>query len=146
MKRELKAVTPQRSKIMSAIRSNDTRPELMVRSALHKLGYRYKLHDPSLPGKPDIVLPRYRTIILVNGCFWHSHQCEMCRIPRSNKSYWLPKLQRNSERDASNERKLRRLGWSVKVLWECKLRKMSVAKLEGNLESLLSARLKKNSF
>ena len=113
--------TPARSALMSRIRSVNTKPEMLVRRALHNLGYRFRLHVRNLPGCPDIVLPKYRTIIEVKGCFWHGHSCRGGQLPASNVEYWTPKLLRNRERDRANERKLRRLGWSVHCLWECKL-------------------------
>jgi DNA mismatch endonuclease (patch repair protein) len=108
-----------RSKIMAAIRSKNTRPEVAVRSSLHRLGYRYRLHAKELPGTPDIVLPKYRTAIQVRGCFWHAHICMRGRIPQSNSQFWEAKLSRNKERDKRNDRSLRKLGWSLIVVWEC---------------------------
>ncbi len=127
------SVTPQRSAIMSAIRSKDTRPELRVRRALHRLGFRYRLHVPSLPGKPDVVLPGRGTIFLINGCFWHQHSCSAGRIPSSNQDYWIAKLAVNTKRDRRNLHKLRALGWSVHHIWECRLKQMSEDKLEAFL-------------
>jgi DNA mismatch endonuclease (patch repair protein) len=110
-----------RSAMMSRIRSKDTKPEMLVRKALHRLGFRFRLHVRDLPGRPDIVLPKYRIIIQVKGCFWHGHTCRDGRFPKSNREYWVPKLLRNKERDISNERKLRRMSWSVRTLWECRI-------------------------
>ena len=107
--------------MMSRIRSKDTKPEMLVRKALHWLGFRFRLHIRDLPGRPDIVLPKYNTIIQIKGCFWHGHTCRDGRLPKSNRGYWVPKLLRNKERDISNERKLRRMGWSVRSLWECRI-------------------------
>jgi len=115
------ATTPSRSALMSRIRSKDTKPEMLVRRALHRLGFRFRLHVRSLPGCPDIVLPKCGTIIQVKGCFWHGHCCPDGKFPKSNSDYWVPKLLRNRERDSTNERKLRRLGWSVHSIWECHL-------------------------
>jgi DNA mismatch endonuclease (patch repair protein) len=123
----------ERSAIMSRIRSKDTKPELLVRKALHQLGFRFRLHVSHLPGRPDIVLPKYQTIIQIKGCFWHGHTCRGGRIPKSNRAYWIPKLLQNRERDRSNERKLRRLGWSVHSVWECRLRRCSEVGLEAML-------------
>ena len=125
--------TPARSALMSRIRGRDTKPEMLVRRTLHALGFRFRLHVRSLPGWPDIVLPRFSTIIQVKGCFWHGHTCMDGRLPKSNTAYWIPKLTRNRQRDKANERKLRALGWSVYSLWECRLRRCS----EGELEALL---------
>ena len=110
----------KRSQIMRQVRSADTRPELVVRSALHRLGFRFRLHDRNLPGTPDIVLPKYRTVIQVRGCFWHLHECARRRLPKSRKRYWLPKLEANKRRDARNDRRLRRMGWKVITVWECR--------------------------
>jgi DNA mismatch endonuclease (patch repair protein) len=121
MKVTMREPSPQRSANMARIRSKDTKPEMLVRKALHRLGFRFRLHVRSLPGRPDIVLPKYWTVIQVKGCFWHGHSCPDGRLPKSNRDYWLPKLIRNQQRDIYNDRKLRRLGWSVHNLWECKI-------------------------
>tara|TARA_B100000315_G_C14505831_1_gene554557 strand:- start:722 stop:1093 length:372 start_codon:yes stop_codon:yes gene_type:complete len=105
---------------MSAIRSKNTNPETVVRSLLFALGYRYRLHRNDLPGKPDIILKKHNTVIFVHGCFWHQHkECKRANIPKSNKKYWIPKLERNAERDKINKRELNRLGWNVITIWEC---------------------------
>lgn len=110
----------RRSANMRCIRSKDMRPELAVRRLVHGMGYRYRLHSPHLPGKPDIVLPRLRKIVEVRGCFWHQHRgCLDSHIPKSRMDYWAAKLSRNKERDKINLRRLRRLGWDVLVVWEC---------------------------
>ena len=113
----------RRSEIMSRIHSADTKPELAVRSLLHRAGFRFRLHDGRLPGKPDIVLARYKAIVYVHGCFWHGHKrCREGRRPKSNAEYWSRKLDRNLARDAANARLLRRLGWKRIVVWECQLK------------------------
>jgi len=127
----------KRSAMMSRIRSKDTLPEMLVRKSLHRLGFRFRLHVRSLPGRPDIVLPKHRIIIQVKGCFWHGHTCRDGRLPKSNREYWVPKLLRNKERDVSNERKLRRMGWSVRTLWECRICTASSECLEKVLTSIL---------
>ena len=110
----------QRSRIMSSIRSKDTSPELRVRSQMHRLGYRYRLHVSSMQGKPDIVMPRYRMVIFVNGCFWHQHQgCKYATIPRTNTNYWVQKFRRTLDRDVKTQAALRQEGWDVLVIWEC---------------------------
>lgn len=107
---------------MSRIRSQDTRPELRIRRALHRIGYRYRLHNAALPGRPDLVFPGRRKVLFVNGCFWHSHPgCREGRIPGSNRDYWEPKLRRNVERQASAVSALRDQGWSALVIWECEI-------------------------
>jgi DNA mismatch endonuclease (patch repair protein) len=109
---------------MSRIRSCDTDPELIVRKALTKLGYRFRLHRRDLPGKPDIVLPRFRIAIFVHGCFWHQHAgCIDCSNPKTHSEYWRPKLLANLQRDRRNRRRLRRMGWAPVVIWECDARK-----------------------
>ena len=126
-----------RSAIMSRIRSKDTKPEMLIRRALHRLGFRFRLHVRGLPGRPDIVLPRYRTVIQVKGCFWHGHTCRDGRLPKSNCTYWVPKLLQNRKRDAANDRKLRRLGWSVHNIWECRAFKLNSEVLDRWLTRLL---------
>ena len=115
----------RRSWNMQQIRSTDTSPELVVRKLTHHLGYRYRLHRKDLPGKPDLVFPARGKIVFVHGCFWHQHsssRCKISRLPKSKTDYWTPKLQRNAERDRKNQRRLRRLGWRVLVLWECQIK------------------------
>lgn len=112
--------TARRSEIMGRIRSKDTKPEMLVRRLLHRLGYRYALHRRDLPGAPDLVFPSLRKIILVHGCFWHQHRgCNDGRIPKSREDYWQPKLLRNVERDRRNIFRMRRRGWKVMKVWEC---------------------------
>jgi DNA mismatch endonuclease, patch repair protein len=109
----------ERSRIMAAVKSGDTTPELIVRRLVHALGFRYRLHVRSLPGAPDLVFPRHRKVIFVNGCFWHMHTCGRCRIPAIRRAYWLAKLKRNADRDKRAQRALRRADWRVLVVWEC---------------------------
>src|SRR5438132_1827984 len=114
----------RRSWNMSQIRSRDTNPEFAVRRALSQLGYRFRLHRNDLPGKPDIVLPRYRIAIFVHGCFWHQHAgCIDCSKPKTNTAYWRPKLLANVQRDRKYRRRLRRTGWTPIVIWECQTQK-----------------------
>ena len=122
-----------RSVRMSLIRSGDTKPEKRLRSALHRSGFRYRLHVRSLPGTPDIVFPGRRKAIFVHGCFWHSHRCQRpSRKPKSNRAYWLPKLDANRKRDARNRRRLSALGWQSLTIWECEIRAIdkALAKVE----------------
>ncbi len=108
---------------MQAVRSTNTTPELLVRSAAHRLGYRFRLHAAHLPGKPDLVFAGQRKVIFVHGCFWHGHTCARgARIPRTNRAYWLRKIGRNATRDTATKAQLQRLGWRVLVLWECDLK------------------------
>lgn len=118
-------MTPQqRHDCMSHIRSKDTKPEQLVRQALWHKGFRYRLHVKDLPGKPDIVLPKYKTVIFVNGCFWHGHKgCKDFVIPKSNTAFWLEKIGKNKERDAKDETALKSAGWKVITIWECELKK-----------------------
>ena len=111
-----------RSAVMSRIRAKDTTPELVVRRELHRRGYRFRLHDRRLPGKPDIVLPKFRVAIQVRGCFWHQHSCHDGHIPKSHLGYWVDKLKGNKARDAKNDRRLRALGWRLIIVWECQYR------------------------
>lgn len=117
-----------RSANMRAIRSTGMKPELAVRKLVHGMGYRYRLHRSDLPGKPDLVFSSRQKIIFVHGCFWHSHSCKLSHTPKSNASYWNPKLHRNKERDAENLVVLKDLGWSVLIVWECETREVSVLK------------------
>lgn len=109
----------QRRRIMQAVKSKDTGPELAVRRLLHGMGYRFRLHRRDLPGTPDIVLPKYRKAIFVHGCFWHSHGCSKGQPPKSRRDYWLPKLEQNVERDRRKIEQLEREGWKVLVVWQC---------------------------
>lgn len=113
----------ERSWIMSRVRGKDTSPERAVRSMIHRMGYRFRLHRKNLPGKPDIVLPRHRCVVFVHGCFWHRHKgCKRASTPQSNVAYWEKKFRRNVERDRQRRHDLRKLGWRVVVVWECELR------------------------
>ncbi len=124
-----------RSYNMSQIKSKNTKPEEMVRKYLFAHGFRYRKNDKRLPGTPDIVLPKYRTVIFVNGCFWHGHsQCRYFVIPKSNTEFWVDKINKNIERDAVNTDKLTSLGWNIITIWECELKK---DKREDTLSSLL---------
>lgn len=114
-------ISPERrSANMSRIKGKNTSPEMLVRRAVHRMGYRYRLHVAELPGKPDLVFPRLKRIIEVRGCFWHQHnKCIDSHIPKSRKEYWGPKLVNNKRRDRESENALRALGWKVLVVWEC---------------------------
>lgn len=111
-----------RSKNMSHIRSSNSTPEMIVRKYLFSRGFRYRKNVRNLPGCPDIVLPKYHTVIFVNGCFWHKHNCGRFVWPSSNVEYWVPKINRNVERDKENYEKLAALGWNVLIVWECELK------------------------
>jgi DNA mismatch endonuclease, patch repair protein len=117
----------ERSERMSRIRQRHTGPELQVRRGLHALGLRFRLHPQDLPGRPDIVLPKYRTVIFVHGCFWHGHHCRAGGRPTSNKSFWVSKIDANRKRDLRKSRALRKLGWRVLTVWECQLKRSTIA-------------------
>jgi DNA mismatch endonuclease (patch repair protein) len=108
--------------MMAGIRGKNTKPELVVRRGLHALGYRFRLHDRVLPGKPDIVLPKWQAVILVNGCFWHGHDCSLFRWPGTRVDFWREKIGRNQARDATVKASLQEMGWRVLVVWECALK------------------------
>lgn len=113
----------ERSKNMAAVRARDTRPELLVRSMAHRLGFRFRLHPKSLPGKPDIVFPRLKRVIFVHGCYWHRHpNCPRASTPGTRTEFWNKKFITNMERDQRNIRDLHKLGWKVLVVWQCELR------------------------
>lgn len=112
-----------RSRNMAAIRGKDTKPEMLVRSWVHRRGFRFRLHAKGMPGSPDLVLARHRTVVFVHGCFWHSHGCSNSVVPQTRREFWVEKLGRNVARDAKNFRELTELGWRVFVVWECDLRK-----------------------
>ncbi len=109
---------------MSRIAGKNTKPEILLRSLLHREGFRFRLHDKRFPGKPDIVLPRYRTVIFVNGCFWHRHEnCKYAYAPKSRREFWLKKFDETVKRDRTNQEMLVNMGWQVIVVWECDLKK-----------------------
>ena len=122
----MKSVKESTSFRMSRIRGTNTKPEKYVRSILYGKGFRFSLNKRDLPGKPDIVLKKYKTIINVNGCFWHHHNCGRYNIPKNNRKFWLNKFKKNKERDKINTRKLRKLGWKVYKVWECKIIKETI--------------------
>lgn len=119
----------ERSIRMSLVRSKDTKPEMRVRKLVHAMGYRYRLHVPNLPGRPDLVFPRLRKIIFVHGCFWHQHSCAMgARMPKSKIRFWRKKLEGNKKRDAEIMRRLKKNGWSILIIWECQISKTEALK------------------
>lgn len=121
---------------MRLIRKKDTKPEIVVRRLVHRMGYRYRLHRSDLPGTPDLVFPSRKKVILVHGCFWHQHDCRLGhRKPKANPGYWLPKLKRNQERDAATEDALTQSGWDVLTIWECETRDPDT--IEGKVRSFL---------
>jgi DNA mismatch endonuclease (patch repair protein) len=112
----------KRSQMMGGIRGKDTKPELLIRKDLHRHGFRYILHDKRLPGKPDIVLPKHKAIILVHGCFWHGHNCSLFKWPTSHEDFWASKIHRNKELDATAESALLASGWRCAIVWECSIK------------------------
>jgi len=112
-----------RSRMMSGIRGKDTRPEVLIRKALHAQGFRYRLHDKSLPGKPDLTFPRYKAVIFIHGCFWHGHPCRYFKVPQTRTDFWLDKINSNRQRDSRQLVQLQQAGWRVLVVWECATRK-----------------------
>lgn len=129
-----------RSRMMAGIRSKDTQPEMRVRRWLHARGYRYRLHPAGLPGHPDLILPRYRTVVFVNGCFWHRHEdCRFAYEPKTRASFWQAKFRANLERDARVSRDLSSLGWNVEIVWECETRGNRLEERLGRLEVALRA-------
>lgn len=127
----------ERSRIMAAVKSKDTTPEMIVRRLVHALGYRYRLHVRSLPGSPDLVFPRLGKIINVNGCFWHKHRCPRCRVPSTRRAYWVAKLDRNAARDQRVRRELRQAGWQVLVVWECQTQPARLSRLRARIAAFL---------
>lgn len=131
----------KRSQVMSRVRGKNTKPEKRVRSALHRAGYRFRLHRADLPGKPDIVLPLCRTVIFVNGCFWHQHPgCRRATIPASNRKFWKRKLTRTVERDEQNRASLRELGWNIITIWECEIHESFATAMNDLLTPLIGLR------
>lgn len=116
-------VSPEtRSRMMSGIRGKDTKPEMILRRGLHALGFRFRLHDKRLPGKPDLVFPKYRAVIFAHGCFWHGHDCHLFKWPSSRPEFWLAKINRNREADARSEALLAQDGWRQCIVWECAMK------------------------
>lgn len=136
----------KRSQIMASVKSSDTKPEMLVRRYLHAHGFRYGLHNRKLPGSPDIVLRKYKTVIFINGCFWHGHEgCKYYRLPKSNIEFWQTKIERNRQRDVETIEALKAKGWRVITIWECELRNIAqrgetliqlVKDIKGDLKSV----------
>ena len=124
----------KRSWNMSRIGSKNTKPELIVRSFLHGIGMRFRLHSNKLPCKPDIILPKYQTVVFVHGCFWHQHGCKNSTIPKTNKKFWVEKFQKNKNRDKKNKDELIKLNWKVLVIWECEINKKELETLVTNIK------------
>ena len=111
-----------RSRMMSGIRSKNTKPELLIRKGLHARGFRFRLHDKRLPGKPDLIFPKYSAVIFVHGCFWHRHDCHLFKWPKTRREFWHKKISRNQEKDAESYISLKKEGWYILTIWECALK------------------------
>jgi DNA mismatch endonuclease, patch repair protein len=135
-------LTPeQRSLLMARVQGRDTKPEWILRSALHRLGFRFTLNNRNLVGKPDLVLPKYRAVIFIHGCFWHQHKrCKKASIPEKNRKFWYDKLSGNAKRDKKNELILAKQGFNVIVVWECQLYNQTIETLERVVQALLNSR------
>lgn len=128
----------KRSEIMSRVKSKNSKPELFIRSELHKMGYRFRLHDAKLLGSPDIVLKKYKTVIFINGCFWHGHHnCKYSHLPKTNKRFWKKKINKNRKRDSFVKNKLRKLGWKSITIWTCQIKKKNII---AKIDKLLARR------
>lgn len=130
----------ERSERMSRVRGKDTKPEMIIRRIVHRLGYRYRLHSRHLPGKPDLVFPGRRKAIFVHGCYWHRHQdptCKLARLPKSRLDFWIPKLEANRRRDEENTTKLNASGWKVLEVWECQIKQKE--KLVDSIRNFLES-------
>lgn len=125
-----------RSRMMSGIRGKNTKPEILIRKALHAGGFRFRLHRKNLPGSPDIVLPKYRAVILINGCFWHGHQCRLFKWPKTRPKFWRNKIEGNIRRDQQKLSELKKMGWRVCLLWECGIKGANEEHLNGVVESI----------
>lgn len=133
-------MTPeQRSRCMSHIRSKNTKPEILVRKELFRRGYRYRINVGNLPGKPDIVLPKYKTVIFVNGCFWHGHEgCKYFVLPKSNTSFWENKIRQTQQRDKNTVAALQRIGWKTITIWECQLTQSLFSETISRIETAIN--------
>ncbi|MBL4821252.1 MAG: DNA mismatch endonuclease Vsr [Gammaproteobacteria bacterium] len=127
--------------MMSGIQGKDTKPELIVRKGLFGRGFRYRLHEKQLPGKPDLVFPKYKTVIHVNGCFWHGHDCKLFKWPKSNPAFWKKKINGTIERDKRNHEKLTKAGWRSLTIWECALKNKNSAEINREIDKLAESLL-----
>jgi len=135
-------VSPEkRSRMMSGIKGKNTKPELTVRKELFRRGFRYRLHGKKLPGKPDLVLPKYKTVILVNGCFWHGHNCKLFKWPKSNQAFWKEKINGTIERDRRNLEQFANLNWRVLTVWECDLKNKNNNEINAVIDKLAESLL-----
>ena len=129
----------KRSRVMSKIKDKNTKPEVLVRSVLHRMGYRFRLHGKDLPGKPDIILPKYKKVIFVHGCFWHGHEgCDKSKRPSANREFWDKKLDKNINRDQKNIAELNKYGWETLIIWTCETK--DIQTLKQKLTTFLESR------
>lgn len=128
----------KRSQIMSKISGKNTKSEIIIRKLAHSLGYRFRLHKKDLPGKPDIVFPKYKKVIFVNGCFWHGHKnCKRSKLPTTNKKFWKDKIEGNNKKDKRDYIRLKKLGWDYLVIWQCRIKVSNTEKLKRKIELFL---------
>lgn len=128
--------TATRSRMMAGIKGKNTKPEMLVRTALHAAGFRYRLHDKNLPGKPDLVFPKYKAVIFVHGCFWHGHDCHYFKLPQSRAEFWRDKIFKNKIRDSIQLANLHTNGWRIAIIWECSTRRKNVQSLSKLIDDL----------
>lgn len=135
-----------RSRMMAGIRGKNTKPEMIVRKALHARGFRFRLHDKKIPGKPDIILPKYNSLIIINGCFWHGHTCKYFKLPKNNTDFWLKKINSNQSRDTLITKKQLNAGWRCLIIWECAIRAIKHQEIvQNNLAEIIVCWLKSHS-
>ena len=128
----------KRSEIMSKIGPKDSSQEVFIRKLVHSLGYRFRLHRKDLPGKPDLVFPKYKKVIFINGCYWHGHKgCKRANLPETNRKFWEEKIGRNIKTDIKNQKKLKKLGWDYLIFWQCKIKKSKITFLKQNICNFL---------
>lgn len=127
-----------RSRMMAGIKGKNTSPELLIRKALHARGFRFRIHAKKLPGKPDMLLPKYKAVVFINGCFWHGHGCRYFKIPKTRPEFWLEKIEKNRIRDGLQKKALMAMGWRVLVVWECAVRSMIRQKKADLIDQIIS--------
>jgi DNA mismatch endonuclease (patch repair protein) len=125
-----------RSRMMSGIKGKNTKPELIIRQGLHRLGFRFRLNNPKLPGKPDLFFRKYRAVVFVHGCFWHGHDCQLFKVPDTRREFWEQKITRNRDRDGEVEALLKKQGWRIAIVWECALKGKGKLPLDDVLDRL----------
>lgn len=127
-----------RSRMMAAVKNKNTLPELNIRKALFAKGLRYRMHLKAFPGKPDLIFPKYKSVIFINGCFWHKHDCHLSKIPETNKEFWTHKLNENKQRDRKNIKEIQQMGWRVKTIWLCALKNKKAFADEEDLQEVVN--------